>query len=170
MHARWRQRNRSGKRRDLWRARNREVIGDSACHILVGCAATGAGGNDYIDLGPDGGGFVIGDNNSDTGSEIGAGNDVIVGGGAAGILVGDNSPGIGYSATGAGNDVISGFGGNDTIFGDSSADAVSALGPYGANDDLDGGGAGNDVLKAGPGNDALDGGVDTDGCEGESGQ
>jgi hemolysin type calcium-binding protein len=33
------------------------VVGDSACHVLPGCVAMGSSGNDYIDLGSDGGGF-----------------------------------------------------------------------------------------------------------------
>jgi len=67
------------------------IVGDSACHVLAGCVASGSGGNDYLDLGTDGGGFVVGDNNSDTGSEVGAGNDVIIGGSADEFLIGDNS-------------------------------------------------------------------------------
>jgi Ca2+-binding RTX toxin-like protein len=112
--------------------------------------------------------FVVADNNSDTGSEVGAGNDIVIGGSTAELLIGDNSPGIGYTATGAGNDTVFGNGGDDLIFGDSSADAVTTLGPDGGNDVLNGG-VGDDYLRAGPGNDDLNGGANTDDCDGEQG-
>jgi hypothetical protein len=50
------------------------LIGDSE-----GLSASGAGGNDIVDLGPDGGAFAIGDHAA-RGSANGAGNDKIEGG------------------------------------------------------------------------------------------
>ena len=81
------------------------IIGDSFA-VCEGGTASGAGGNDFIDPGPDGGSDAIGDHNS-FGSAVGTGNDIIIGGSADDYLVGDSSPNVGSEVTTAGNDAIS---------------------------------------------------------------
>jgi hypothetical protein len=157
---------------DVVGAGNDVLRGESGLDLLVGDSegrnASGSGGNDFLDLGADGGFFAVGDHGT-FGNATGAGNDVIVGGSAGEALVGDNSPGFGQAATGAGNDKIVGNGGDDILFGDSSADIATTLGPDGGNDFLDGG-EGVDALLAGPANDSLDGGPGSpDFCDGEAG-
>ena len=128
---------------------------------------SGAGGNDVLDLGADGGISAIGDHlNVRTGNVTGAGNDTVTGGSSDDVLVGDSSNGPGNEA---GNDRLVGNGGNDRVFGDNvDLESTTTAGPAGGDDFLDGG-VGDDTLRAGPRNDQLDGGPNTDDCDGESG-
>jgi Ca2+-binding RTX toxin-like protein len=144
---------------------------------LNGCTASGAGGNDYIDLGTEGGIIAIGDHALTyipglivSATAIGAGNDVIIAGSAGERLIGDSSVGPEGLAIGAGNDTIDGFGGDDRMLGDNAFHPAigGTAGTSGGNDVLDGG-TGNDALQSGPANDVLDGGATTDDCNGENG-
>lgn len=133
--------------------------------------AIGSGGDDVVDLGTDSGFFALGDHNignPTTGTAIGAGDDMLMGGSASDILVGDSSsPDTGV--TEAGDDVIKGGGGNDTLFGDNSNyDLTMSVGTVSGEDKLKGS-EGDDTLRAGPGDDDLSGGRDTDDCDGEAG-
>ncbi|MEU6867704.1 hypothetical protein ABZ924_31455 [Streptomyces sp. NPDC046876] len=133
--------------------------------------ARGAGGDDIIDLGADGGIFAIGDHNigeAQGGQATGAGNDRITGGTADDFRYGDSSVGD-ASQTSAGRDVIDGRGGNDYLFGDNvNFNGDTTVGTAGGRDKLKGN-TGNDTIFAGPANDLLDGGADTDSCDGEAG-
>jgi Ca2+-binding RTX toxin-like protein len=129
-------------------------------------------GGDVLDLGADGGSIAIGDHNISEvpprgGSARGAGDDLIIGGSADDILLGDSStagpPGD------AGDDELNGGGGNDSVFGDNATFSVTeTFGSVGGEDRL-AGGTGDDTLRAGPGDDGLDGGPNTDDCDGEAG-
>jgi Ca2+-binding RTX toxin-like protein len=104
-------------------------------------------GDDFIDLTGHGTGGV--DYLKETVIQGGAGNDVIIGGGAKDTINGD-----------AGDDVIFGYRGADTVDGGTGNDTI-----YG--DDLGYNGiAGDDVLRGGAGNDTLYGGARTDRLEG----
>ena len=92
------------------------IIGDSFA-VCEGGTASGAGGNDFIDPGPDGGSDAIGDHNS-FGSAVGTGNDIIIGGSADDYLVGDSSPNVGERSHDGRQRRHLGGGGNDVIFGD----------------------------------------------------
>lgn len=130
---------------------------------------SGDGGDDTLDLGPDGGAFAIGDHNTfNAGSTAtGAGNDRITGGSTSEpFLIGDSSA---DNVTDAGSDVIEGRNGNDTLFGDNvDVEATGTVGTAGGADVLFGGNGG-DVLRAGPVNDLLNGGPQSDDCDGEAG-
>jgi Ca2+-binding RTX toxin-like protein len=144
------------------------VTGDgNGCTLDPSCTVRGDGGNDVLDLGRDGGLYAVGDHNAG-GDTLGAGNDVVIGGSAGEVLIGDSSPGVDSRTTGAGNDRLVGRGGDDSLLGDSSADGAATIGPEGANDAVDGG-AGDDIVSAGAGNDAVDGGPDRDRCDGQPG-
>ncbi|WP_323182749.1 hypothetical protein [Streptomyces sp. NBC_00347] len=125
-------------------------------------------GDDFLDLGAEGGYFVIGDHNTFTpgATANGAGDDRIFGGSAADLLIGDSAA---DNTSDAGKDRIEGRGGNDTLFGDNTdVDGTRTVGTAGGRDRLEGG-AGDDTLRAGPGDDRLDGGQQTDDCDGEAG-
>jgi hypothetical protein len=148
------------------------LIGDSEAVT----EARGSGGDDILDMGADGGFRAIGDHNINspesggppTGRATGAGGDLIIGGSANEVLIGDSVV-ADESVTAAGNDRIQADGGDDTIFGDNvNFDVDATAGTAGGADNLDGGG-GNDTLRAGPGNDNLDGGPATDVCHGQRG-
>ncbi|MGW8367007.1 calcium-binding protein, partial [Streptomyces wedmorensis] len=134
-------------------------------------AAHGAGGDDLIDLGTDGGFFALGDHNINDpagGPATGAGHDRILGGTGDELLVGDSSVGS-TPVTAAGHDTLEGRGGADTLFGDNvNFDADTTVGSAGGHDVLRGGEA-DDRILAGPGNDRLDGGAATDHCDGQTG-
>ncbi|MCM1977330.1 hypothetical protein NC490_64980 [Streptomyces sp. G1] len=95
-----------------------------------------------------------------------AGNDVIRGGTAGDLLVGDNWA---DNSLRAGTDQLVGRAGDDTLFGDNvDFDQAMTVGSAGGRDLLSGD-AGSDTLRAGPGNDVLNGGPDSDTCDGEAG-
>lgn len=153
-----------------------KILGGPGSELLVGDSnaaedASGDGGNDFLDVGADGGFAALGDHNINDpagGSATGSGSDRIIGGRADDLLVGDSAV-VDATTTDADNDVIKGRGGNDTLFGDNvNFDADRTVGTAGGRDRLRGG-AGDDTLRAGPANDRLDGGRDTDDCDGEAG-
>ena len=87
--------------------------------MAAGCTVSGDGGDDVIDLGPDGGLFAAGDHNTDQPgvSVTGAGNDEITGGPRSEFLIGDSFADV---PSDAGDDEIEGGGGADFIFGDNT--------------------------------------------------
>ena len=146
------------------------IVGDSFA-IFDGATVSGDGGDDVIDTGPGGSGFVVYADHASFGDAFGAGNDVVISrGSTAELIVGDSSAFWTSAPTDAGNDTISAGAGDDTVLGDNTLDDATSFGIVGGNDDLDGG-DGNDTLRAGPANDTLDGGPgDPDDCDGEGGR
>ena len=133
--------------------------------------ATGSG-SDVIDLGPDGGFGVIGDNNIGDpggGNAFGAGHDQITSMGPVVFIVGDSSVATGVP-TSAGSDTIRTASGADTIYGDNTDFFVTTtVGTAGGHDNIDSG-DGADNIFAGPGHDSMNGGPGApDVCAGEAG-
>ncbi|MFD9804199.1 calcium-binding protein, partial [Streptomyces sp. NPDC059071] len=132
-------------------------------------AVDGAGGDDTIDLGTDGGFGAAGDHVADFGKSTGSGRDRVTGGSADEIvLLGDSVTNTATDATAAA-DVVNGRGGADRIFGDNVDSALEvSIGTVGGADTLFGG-DGPDHVRGGPGPDRLNGGPGTDDCDGEAG-
>ncbi len=122
------------------------VVGDSRTDHDV----AGAGGDDTIDLGTDGGFGAVGDHVPNFGQSVGSGRDRITGGAADEfVLAGDSVTSTATGATAA-DDVVNGRGGADLIFGDNVDSQLAAtIGTVGGADTL-GGGDGDDRLRGAP--------------------
>ncbi|MFE2485649.1 calcium-binding protein [Streptomyces mirabilis] len=91
-----------------------DATGDS---VAVSGNASGAGGDDVIDLGEDGGTIAIGDHSASGGTAVGSGND---------LLFGDNIDQNTRSVPGVGGiDSIDGGAGDDILRGGPNADFLN---------------------------------------------
>ncbi|MEQ1956852.1 calcium-binding protein [Mesorhizobium sp. CN2-181] len=139
------------------------------------------GGNDTI-KGSDEGEIITGDvvqDNSEAGSHVHGGDDIIDGDGGNDQIAGDVFATIflntldfgpaGAATIVGGDDAIHGGDGNDTIFGEVASHNAADLGKVSGGDDSLFGDAGNDTIFGQTGNDVIDGGSGDDEMSGGAG-